>query len=143
MQIWWSIWTTNLNSELSPDLSVNCIFLGSFTCKNDKHAFTHLSQAFLNPVQSNRCNTICCTLSFPWCLIWSCDLNHTSVWYSCGSMMRLCLCSIFSSSFLLQAATPSGRASPSVLCITASRSYSYHSPGLLSLSLPSVSIWRD
>ena len=143
MQIWWSIWTTSLNSELSPDLRVNCIFLGSFTCKHDKHAFTHLSQAFLNPGQSNRCNIICCTLSFPWCLIWSCDLNHTSVWYSCGSMMRLCLCSIFSSSFLLQAATPSGRASPSVPRITASRFYSYHSPGLLFLSLPSVSIWRD
>ena len=66
MQIfWWSICTISLNSELSTDLSGNFIFRGSFTCRHARHAFTNLSQAFLNPGQSNLCSVLCCTLSIP------------------------------------------------------------------------------
>ena len=59
--------------------------------------------------------------------------------------MRLCLCSIFSSSLLLQATTPSAVLYNKTFFFrfkTGSRSNSYPLPGLLFLSLPSGSVWR-
>ena len=104
---WWSICTTSLNSELSSDFTGNFIFLGSFTCRHDRHALIPLSQAFIMPGQSNRRSFQCWTLPFPWCPIWSSDLSNTSVYCCNYSMMRLYLCIIFSSSNLLQATTSS------------------------------------